>query len=250
MQRVIKRAEILGFGVDLLGGQEAVCYVNELIEQKIGAHVVTINPEIIEIGQKNVDFAKILNNAELIIPDGVGIKLALKINGIDQEQIPGIEFSKKLIELANEKGYSVAFLGAQEDVVNRACENLKNEFEGLKICYKRNGFFGIDEETQIIEDIKAANPTILFVALGVPRQEFFIDKYRYELPNTVMIGVGGSFDVWSGKIKRAPVFFRKIGCEWLYRLLKQPSRFSRMFPTLPLFLVRVIIEKCRCKHKK
>ena len=83
----------------------------------------------------------------------------------------------------------------------------------------------------------------MLAALGVPKQEVFINKYKQEFPNTMFIGVGGSFDVWSGEVKRAPLFFRKIGCEWLWRLIKEPSRFNRMFPTLPLFLFKVIINK-------
>lgn len=237
-----KKEPVLGFDVDLFSFNDALQYVHSHLKENKGMQIVTINPEMITLGKKDNDFARILNGADLIIPDGVGVKIALKIKGIKQENIPGIEFSKKLISLCELDGYSVGLLGAREEVIQRAADNLRAEFSNLNITYIRNGYFSAEEENIILQEIKAISPRVLFVALGAPKQEFLISKLKKEMPETVFIGVGGSFDVWSGMVKRAPLAWQKIGLEWLYRTIKEPARFKRIFPALPLFLVRVIIE--------
>ena len=237
-----KKEPVLGFDVDLFSFNDALQYVHSHLKENKGMQIVTINPEMITLGKKDNDFARILNGADLIIPDGVGVKIALKIKGIKQENIPGIEFSKKLISLCELDGYSVGLLGAREEVIQRAADNLRAEFSNLNITYIRNGYFSAEEENIILQEIKAISPRVLFVALGAPKQEFLISKLKKEMPETVFIGVGGSFDVWSGMVKRGPLAWQKIGLEWLYRTIKEPARFKRIFPALPLFLVRVIIE--------
>ncbi len=240
MELELDREYILGYGVDLGSKNEALDYISKKIISKEGAQIVTINPEMIEMGEKDERLGKILKNADLIIPDGVGIKLALRFRGIKQEQIAGIDFARSLINICADNDYSVAFVGAQEEVVNRAVENIKKETPNLNVVYKHNGYY--DDEDVIIDAILAAEPKVVLVAMGVPRQEFFIDKLKSKKNDIILIGVGGSFDVWSGFTKRAPVVWQKLGLEWLYRTIKQPERFKRIFPTLPLFLFRVIIE--------
>lgn len=237
-----KTAKILGYQVDLLSFDEALKNIISKAEEK-NVQTVTINPEMIAFAEKNAEFSDVLKNADLVIPDGFGIKLALAIYGIKQQQIPGIEFSKKLVEYCAKNSLPVAMIGAKEETIQKAVSNLKNEFKGLNISYVRNGYFKENDEREIIDDLKSTNPKLVLVALGVPKQEIFIKKYINEFSNTIFVGVGGSFDVWSGEVKRAPILFRKVGCEWLWRLLKTPSRFKRMFPTLPLFLFKVIIKK-------
>ncbi len=235
-----EREYILGYGVDLLTKNEGLDFVSERIIENEGAQIATINPEMIEMGEKNPQLGEILRNADLVIPDGVGIKLALKIRGIKQEQVPGIEFARELINMCAENGYPVGFIGAQEEVVNRAVENIKKETPNLNVVYKHNGYF--NNEDEIINTILEANPKVLLVAMGVPRQEFFMQKIKSKKNDIILIGVGGSFDVWSGFTQRAPITWQKLGLEWLYRTIKQPERFKRIFPTLPMFLFKVIIE--------
>ena len=198
---------------------------------------------MIEAAQKNEEFSDIIKNADLILPDGVGIKLALKLNGINQQQIAGIEFSKKLIENASKSNLSVAFVGAKEEVINLAIEKLKEEYSNLNVAYKRNGYFKENEEKQIINDIKNSDAKLIFVALGAIKQEKFIKKCKEEGIIACAVGVGGSFDVWAGKVKRAPLIWQKLGLEWLYRTIKQPERFKRIFPTLPVFVFKVIMSR-------
>lgn len=240
MERQTKK--ILGYDVDLFNFDQALNYIIEKSENQ-STQTITLNPEMIELGEKNQEFSEILKNANLIIPDGVGVKIALKIYGISQERIPGIEFAGRLIEYCAKNSLPVALIGAKEETMQSACQKLKEKNENLDIVYARNGYFKEDEERTIVDEIKSRNPKLVLVALGVPKQEIFIKKYKNEFSNTIFVGVGGSFDVWSGNIKRAPKIFRKLGCEWLWRLIKEPSRFSRMFPTLPLFLFKVIINK-------
>lgn len=242
-----KKEPVLGFEVDLYSFEDAMQFVHRYLKENKGMQIVTINPEMITLGNKNDDFGRILNEADLVIPDGVGIKLALKIKGIEQENIPGIEFSKKLIGLCKLEGFTIGLLGAKEEVVQKAAQNLRQEHNNLNITYIRNGYFDEREQDIIEQELKAISPRVLFVALGAPKQEMLIAKLKTEMPSTIFIGVGGSFDVWSGTVKRAPEIWQKLGLEWLYRTLKEPSRFKRIFPALPLFLVQVIIETIRQK---
>lgn len=242
-----KKGNVLGFNVDLYSMKNAILFTHQHLKENNGMQIVTINPEMIALGKKDDEFARVLNGADLIIPDGVGIKIALKIKGINQENIPGIEFAKKLIELCALEGYSIGLLGAKENVVQLAAKNLRTEYENLNITYIRNGYFDKQEEEIIKQEIVAMSPKVVLVALGAPKQEFINAELKGKMPNTIFIGVGGSFDVWSGITKRAPKFWQNLGLEWLYRTIKEPKRFKRIFPTLPLFIVRVIIETIREK---
>ena len=229
-------ANILGFNVDSFTKEEALDFA-----LKNGGHVITINPEMIENAAKDKDFADIISDADLVIPDGIGIEIGLRILGYKIKRIPGIEFGKLLLEKSVDEGKTVALIGAKPFVAEQAVKNLKNEIEGLQIVYSHDGYF--NDEDEIIEGLAYSKPDIILVALGSPKQEFFIKKLKPKLPKSVMIGLGGSFDVWAGVVKRAPMIWRKLGLEWLYRTLKEPERFRRIFPTLPLFVVKVFKER-------
>lgn len=244
-----KQAQILGYNVDLFNFQEALDYTMYLLSSDYDAQIITINPEMIEFAQKNEDFSNMINSAELVIPDGMGIKIALGLNGYNQGRIPGVEFAKKMLELCAQKNIPVGMIGSTKQVIQKAVDNLKTELPNLNIVYIRDGFFEPDEMPQISEDIKTSGAKFVLVALGSPKQEFFIYDCRKVIPNAVWIGVGGSFDVWSGIVKRAPVIFRKLGLEWLYRVIDNPKRISRIFPTLPIFLGRVIMDKVALNKK-
>lgn len=237
-----KQAEILGCPVDLLDFQSALEYTFKNLNEKKGLQIVTINPEMTQTAKENEEFRQVLKNADLVIPDGVGIKLALKIKGIDQQNVPGIEFSKKLIEYCAKNNLPVALFGAKEEVVQKAKENLMREFENLNISYTRNGYFSKNDIEDIKNDMGASAPAAAFFALGSPKQELLASEFKKDMPHTVFVGVGGSFDVWSGVVQRAPEIYQKLGFEWLYRTLKEPKRFKRIFPALPMFLISVIIE--------
>ncbi len=234
MDRVL--VKILGYGVDTFKFEEALEYAYTHSGQ-----VVTINPEMIQTAQKDPNFANVISNAELVIPDGVGVEYGLKILGHSVRRIPGIEFGKALIVKFSNEGKKIAMVGAKPEILELAISNLNNEVSNLNIVYSKDGYFSSNEE--IYSDLERVHPDLILVALGSPKQEYFIDGLKSRLPNSLMIGLGGSFDVWSGNVARAPKIFQKLGLEWLYRTIKEPSRFSRIFPTLPLFVLKVCKER-------
>lgn len=239
-----KITKLLGFEIDVFNQGDAlsgaVNYAKSLIHGRKGGQVVTINPEMIEFGLKDLDFAKILHEADLVIPDGVGIQVGLKIKGVRASRIPGIEFSHKLIAECAKEGFSIALIGAKPHIIEKASQNLKGEFENLNIVYVQDGYF--KNVNDVYWGLGEKNPQVVFVALGSPKQEQFIKEYRKDHPDVLMVGVGGSFDVWSGEVERAPVVYQKLGLEWLYRTVKEPQRIKRIFPTLPRFILRVLFS--------
>lgn len=231
-----KTVKLQGFNVDTFDFKTAVKYADS-----ISGQVITINPEMINNARKNSDFADIINSAELVIPDGIGVEIGLKILGNSVRRIAGIEFAHKMLEVCAKEGKSVAFVGAKPEIIEKAAENIKNEFENINIVYVQDGYFKDDE--RVMNDLKILQPRLVLCALGSPKQEEFIAKSKTMLPDSLFIGVGGSFDVWSGVVQRAPEIYQKLGLEWLYRTVKEPQRFKRIFPTLPLFVLNVLREK-------
>ena len=234
-------AELLGLNIDTFGFEEAVNRAKILIDGRKVSQIVTINPEMFETAQKDNDFTNIIKEADMVIPDGVGVKIALKLNGVNTERIPGIDFAYRLSEEAAINNIPAAIIGAKEEIVTKAVDNLTKKINGLNIVYCHNGYF--EDDNKIYEEINLKSPKLILVAMGSPRQERFIYNAKKVLKPALMIGIGGSLDVWSGNIKRAPKLFRIIGMEWLYRTITQPSRIKRIFPTLPVFLIKSITKR-------
>ena len=232
-------AKLLGFEVNEFTFDEAV----EFAKQNRG-QVVTINPEIIEQAKGNAGLAQIIHDAELVIPDGIGVQIGLKILGHNVRRIAGIDFARRMLE--EMRGLPVALIGAKPHVIENAVKNLQAEIDGLNIVYSRKGYFkneyDINEYNKTIDEVVLSKPELILVALGSPLQDYFIYELKSKLPKALMIGVGGSFDVWAGEVERAPVVYQKMGLEWLYRTLKDPKRFKRIFPTLPLFVLKVLLD--------
>lgn len=222
------RAELLGFKIDTFDFESAVEYA-----KSISGQVVTINPEMMS----NPKMKEIVNSSELVIPDGIGVEIGLRISGYNVKRIPGIQFAHRMIGECT----SVALVGAKPEVIELACKNLKEEFNDLNIVYSQDGYFNDDE--RVLKELQESNARLVLCALGSPKQELFIVEAKKLMPNTLFIGVGGSFDVWSGMTERAPEIWQKMGLEWLYRTIKEPQRFKRIFPTLPLFMLKVLRDK-------
>ncbi len=227
-----EKAELLKYKIDTYSFEEAVEFA-----KNISGQVVTINPEMMS----NPDMIDIVNSSELVIPDGIGVEIGLKIIGHNVKRIPGIQFAHRMIEECHKSGQTVALVGAKPEIIQKTAENLKKEFENLNIVYVQDGYFKDDE--RVLNELRLASPRLVLCALGSPKQELFAIEARKNLPNSLFIGVGGSFDVWSGVVQRAPEIYQKLGLEWLYRTIKEPQRFKRIFPTLPLFVLRVFKEK-------
>lgn len=237
------RTYLQNIPVDIVTYTQALNRAMESIENNKNLQVVTINPEMITNAKRNPAFANVLNHAELIIADGVGIKIAMKLKGINQERIGGVDFSRSLIELCVRNNYRLALLGAKDEVTSALVSKLKSEYNDINIVFAHNGYF--NNEEKILDDIKKAAPQVFLCALGSPKQEMFIYRLKEMLQGCVMVGVGGSFDVFAGYVKRAPKIWQKLGLEWLYRVIKQPERFKRIFPALPIFLFESIMDSVR-----
>ncbi len=234
----MKRVKLLGYEIDDFDFASAIKYAQELMSNNKVNQVVTINPEMFTTAENDREFSEILNNAEMVIPDGIGVKIGLKIMGENVARIAGVDFARKMIEVAAESNMPVALIGAKPEIIEKAVSNLKSEVENLNIVYSHDGYF--DNWDEIMDELKNTSPRLILVALGSPKQEKFIYKAKQCLNPALMIGVGGSFDVWSGVVQRAPEIYQKLGLEWLYRTIKQPERFKRIFPALPLFVLKVL----------
>lgn len=206
------KVDILGIKIDDVNIDEALAQVEKWIWRAGKYYIVTPNPEFIVAAQKDSVFKKILNNADLSIPDGVGLKLSGKI----KNTFSGTDFMEKLIGISAEKGFVVGFLGGKDGVAEKAAECLKRKYPTLKVS-----FTSADTESLI------PPLDILFVALGHIKQEKWIADNLDKIPVHLAMGVGGAFDYLSGQVPRAPVWVRNLGFEWLFRLIIQPWRIKR-----------------------
>ncbi len=237
-----KTEKVLGFDVDIITYNNALNLVCENIKNKTGMHIITINPEIIEQAHKDNELANIIKEADLVTADGIGIKIALKLKNVSQERIPGVDFAENLLKYCAAENERVALIGAKEEVIIEAKKNLERKYNGIKFVYTHNGYFNETEEDEIINNLVNSSPALVLVATGSPKQDYFIKKCKTRLAKSTFIGIGGAFDVWAGKVERAPEIFQKTGFEWLYRTIKQPERLKRIYKTLPLFLIKAIMD--------
>ena len=241
------KTHLFGYPVHIFSQLEALDWAEQVAASARSCHVVTLNPEMIMQGEQNNELGQALKSADLALPDGAGLVWALRKAGNTVNRLPGIEFSEALLQRAARDGRPVAIIGAAAPVLEAAIGNLEKKYPGLRIAYSHHGFFPIDEETRLAEECAAAQPYVVLVALGVPRQELWIARYRTLFPGVILVGIGGSLDVWSGTIRRAPAFFRAMNLEWFYRIASQPfgkqGRLKRTYKTLPMFVVKVLLSK-------
>ena len=233
------------FGVDIKAASriKLLKSVHNVIRGNVQNYIVTLNALMLYEAKQDDFYRVVLNSADFQTVDGVGVLWAMDFLGYENmEKVTGIDFVKDLAKLSAKHGYGIFMLGAKQDVVDSAAKNMKRDFEGIVISGTRNGYFNSENETEVIDKINRSGAKILLVGMGVPRQEKWIFYNLHKLPNVrIAIGVGGTFDVLSGKVKRAPGLFQKVGLEWLYRTLKEPTRFGRILK-LPAFVLNVFRE--------
>jgi N-acetylglucosaminyldiphosphoundecaprenol N-acetyl-beta-D-mannosaminyltransferase len=242
----LSKHQILGQPVNL-----SINYWSWLVDRLdrgINTHVVTMNAEMVMQANQNPELAKILQQADLIAADGAGIVLALKFYGINQQRCAGIDLGAKLLQLAGERGAAcpIAFYGGQPEVLAKAVAFWQHRLPELSIVAQADGYISESAQQELVAQIQQQQPKIILVALGIPRQEVWIANNRQICPQAIWIGIGGSFDVWSGTKKRAPKIFQKLNLEWLYRLGQEPSRWRRML-VLPQFMLLAAGERLRGK---
>ena len=230
------RVYILGIGIDDLTEEEALRRIEEFIESGRPHQVVTMNPEFLVVAQEDPQFKKVLGEADLAVVDGVGLLWAARLLGKPlRGRVTGAELVRSLSRVAERRGFRLFLLGAQEGIAQAAARVLQNECPQLLIAGTYAGSPAPEEEEEIIERIRAASPHVLFVAYGFPQQDMWIRRNMNGLNVPLSMGVGGAFDYISGAVKRAPAWMRRLGLEWLFRLIRQPWRWRRML-RLPHFV--------------
>ena len=233
----------MGVGFDNLTKSEFTAKAASMLREKRRGYVVTPNAEIVYEAVQDGSFRDLLNGAALVLPDGAGVILGAKILGTPiKEKVAGIEFGEEVCKLLAEHGGRLYLLGGKPGVAETAGENLAEKYPGLVICGTADGYF--KDEQKVVAKINAAEPDVLLVCLGAPKQERFMKNHFDELTVTLMLGLGGSLDGYAGNVQRAPKWMIDLSLEWLYRLLKDPKRIGRMM-RLPKFVLICAGEKRR-----
>lgn len=239
----MNKCRILGVGINNITRAAAKNTVLSWLDGNEKKIIFTPNPEFIMAAQKDREFMDILNKSDLNIPDGIGVVIASKFTNCRlPERVAGYDLLQEIFSEIKNTEKTVYFLGGAPYIALRAKAAMEEKHKNLKISGVHDGYFDANEEKLIIEQIKELKPDLLLVGIGFPKQEKWIYSHISELPVKAAIGVGGSFDGMCGNVKRAPDIFIKLGLEWFYRLLKQPSRIGRMMQ-LPLFMIKVIFAK-------
>lgn len=240
---VIMKRNILGVKIDSISFTEAMLKIDGLVAGGKPAQIVTVNPEIVMAAQKDRDFRRIINQADLVVPDGKGIMLAAQFLGKPlRERITGVDLTWAICKLAENRGYRVFFLGGKEGIAKKTAQRIKKLHPNLNIA---GLYAGRPDDSRTIAMIKRAKPDILFVAFGALKQEKFISNLKFQISNSksISIGVGGTFDYIVGVYPYAPEWLRKLGLEWLFRLFTQPWRWNRIITATIRFPWTVFLSK-------
>ena len=244
------KISIRGVNFDNVSLDEATETVAGFIEGEGTSVIHTPNSEIVQLCVEQNEYYSLINSAELIIPDGSGVILASKILGtpLSKGKVAGIELAERTLALAAERRYKVFFLGGKPGVADDAAKKMTEKYPSLNIVGTNDGYFKKtgEESDAVVAKVNESGAQILFVCLGVPAQEIWMRENKEKLNVKVMAGLGGSLDVFAGNVKRAPKIFIKLGLEWFYRLIKEPSRIGRMMK-LPKFLFGTLFAKIRGK---
>ena len=233
-----EKINVLGVAFDNLTMDEAVERGWELMARREAAYVVTPNPEIVMVCRDDPEAAAAVAGASLTIADGIGVVYGARMQKTPLKQkLPGIDFTQGLLERMAREGKRLFLLGSKPGVAEKARDNLTARWPGLRVAGVHDGYF--QDDGPVVEQINAAAPDLLLVCLGAPKQEKWMHRHAHELDVGLMIGAGGSMDVFAGTVERAPEGWQRAGLEWLYRLLKEPRRIGRMM-VLPKFLLCVM----------
>jgi N-acetylglucosaminyldiphosphoundecaprenol N-acetyl-beta-D-mannosaminyltransferase len=238
-----ERTEVLGVPVDCVDMAQSLQAVETMTKGDCPQTVIAVNPEKVIAAQNNPKLMQRLRNAGLLIPDGIGVVYAVRILRRKQiRRVPGSELMPAICGLAAEKGFKVFLFGASPETNDQAARVLLGRYPGLQIVGRQHGYLDDKDMPDLLNRINASQADVLFVALGSPKQELWMDRHLAQLNVKVCQGVGGTFDVLAGKVKRAPSLFLKLNMEWLYRLLSNPRRLSRQI-VLPKFAYQVLRAK-------
>lgn len=247
----MEKIAFFGIEVERLTFGQAVHKMKQLLHEGGGKMIATPNTEIAMAARKNIPLRHLINDADMVVPDGIGLIIGAKLRHLHlPERVTGYDLSMELLRIAEKEGYRLFLLGGRPSVAKKAMENLKEDFPALQVVGAQHGYFkgshngcpGHEEERAVLRDIRDSGADIVFVGLGFPKQEQFIHRFAKETGARLLIGNGGVIDVLAGEAKRAPEVFIKLHLEWFYRLLKNPSRWKRQL-AIPQFLYYVIMDE-------
>ncbi len=231
-----RSVSIVGCRVDHIDGPEAVETLTRFCREDRPHLVVTADSSMLVRAQTDRLLHTILKTADLVVPDSIGVIWASRFLGTPlPERVPGVEMVERLCDYCAKAGFGVFLLGSAPGVAELAAERLQQRHPGLRIVGYHHGYFNENDEPEVLDQIRKAQPHVLFAAMGIPRQEKWLYQHLPHLPVRLGIGVGGSLDVMAGKVKRAPAFFRRTNLEWLYRVGSDPRRL-RKGALLPIFV--------------
>jgi N-acetylglucosaminyldiphosphoundecaprenol N-acetyl-beta-D-mannosaminyltransferase len=246
----LKHVTILGCRLDALDADAATDAILGFAREGAGAHIVTLGTEMVVHAQRDARYRDVVNACALSLCDTVGLLAVARSRGVDlRDRVTGVELLEHLCARAAREGVSVFLFGGSPGIAERAAQELQRRYPGLQIAGTRNGYFAPEESPRIAEEIRATGAQLLFVGLGFPKQEYWLAEYLKATGCGAGIGVGGSFDVISGNVQRAPERWRKLGLEWLYRLVKEPHRWRRQL-ALPHFVLLVTGENVRMRLRR
>ena len=243
------RQKVLGYPVDVVDQARALEVIESAWDASKTLHIVTLNAEMVVAAQQDAELDRIIRHAHLIVPDGSGVVWAVRLTGEHIDRLPGIELAAAALGLAADRRRKVALIGGRQEVLDRLLYELPLCYAGLNIVGSYHGYFATDEAEAVADEIAHHEPELVLIALGVPKQEYFIDRFQHLFPKAVIIGVGGSFDIWAGTVKRAPESMRRMHLEWLYRLTTEPWRWKRIAAALPNFGCQVLYDRLKGSGK-
>jgi N-acetylglucosaminyldiphosphoundecaprenol N-acetyl-beta-D-mannosaminyltransferase len=240
----------LGCRVDAIDADEATDAILRFAREGTGAQIITLGTEMVVYAQRDVRYRQIINACALSLCDTVGLLAVARTRGANlKERVTGVELIDHLCARGAKEGIRVFLFGGAHGIADGAAQELERRYPGLQIAGTRNGYFSPEESPRIAQEIRASGAQLLLVGMGFPKQEYWLAEYLRESGCGAGIGVGGSFDVLSGNVRRAPERWRKLGLEWLYRLVKEPQRWRRQL-ALPYFVLLVAREDLRARLGK
>ncbi|HLK57616.1 MAG TPA: WecB/TagA/CpsF family glycosyltransferase [Chthonomonadaceae bacterium] len=236
---------ILGLPIHNVSMEATLAALDAFICSRTSHHVVTADASMLVMAQEDAFLYDIIANADLVTPDSTGILWAARRQGNPlRERVSGVDIVEMLCARSASCGYRLYFLGAGPGVAEKAAERMRLRYPGTQIVGTRNGFFQEEDSAAIVEEIRACEPDVLCVAMGIPKQEKWISTYRDRLNVPILIGVGGTLDVLSGNVRRAPAWMQRFALEWLWRVMTNPRKISKVL-LLPRF-IQLIRRSKKC----
>ena len=240
----IPAIDLLGMKISRVNRTETLRLLQEFVSSGEPHLIITADASAHVIASSDHDYLRIVNHAALVTPDSAGVLWAARKLGTPlEERVSGVDLAEQLCAESARRGYGVYFYGAAPGVADEAAETMRTRYPGANIVGTADGFQNSPEQqAALLQDIREKRPAVLLVAMGIPKQEKWIAKHLEELRVPVCMGVGGTFDVFSGRAKRAPLWMQRCNLEWFYRLLQNPKKASKV-ATLPVFMLRVLGRK-------